>query len=102
MIELLIGIGYAAGAGALAFWWRQDARVRPWCGKIAAAALFIALTVVAGAIVRTILHRTVFMTEVHMVLLNPLFILCGAYLSFYLLASSLLASLGTERRSGIG
>lgn len=97
MIEILTAIVFAAGAGALAFWWHIDYRVRIWSDRIALVALFFALTTAAGAVIRTILHNTIFMTEVHMVLLNPFFIVSGACLSFYWIATALAGVAGIGR-----
>ncbi|KQO18002.1 hypothetical protein [Paenibacillus sp. Leaf72] len=50
---------------------------------LAAILLFATFVSIASAIARTMLRDTVFMTEIHAVLLNPVFIIGGAYLAIY-------------------
>ncbi|ANY70823.1 hypothetical protein BBD42_18515 [Paenibacillus sp. BIHB 4019] len=50
---------------------------------LAAILLFVTFVSIASAIARTMLRDTVFMTEIHAVLLNPVFIIGGAYLAIY-------------------
>ncbi|WP_338552294.1 hypothetical protein [Paenibacillus sp. KS-LC4] len=50
---------------------------------LAAILLFTTFISIASAVARTMLRDTVFMTEIHAVLLNPVFIIGGAYLAIY-------------------
>lgn len=50
---------------------------------LAAILLFTTFISIAAAIARTMLKGTVFMTEIHAVLLNPVFMIGGAYLAIY-------------------
>ncbi|MBH5317257.1 transposase [Paenibacillus sp. GSMTC-2017] len=61
-------------------------RARQLFDWVACLAIFIFSINAATAVLRTNLDGTVFMTEVHSVLMNPAFLISGAYLGIYGLA----------------
>ncbi|QAY66611.1 hypothetical protein [Paenibacillus protaetiae] len=101
MITLVTAIVLAAGSGAMVMWWLRDARAKEWCDYAAAAALFLFIMSVSGSVARTLLHGTVFLTEVHIVLLNPLFMASGAYLALYSIAAAFIYAAGSRSRTGV-
>ncbi|REK75834.1 hypothetical protein [Paenibacillus paeoniae] len=58
-------------------------RVRRGLDGLACLVTFVFFVAVSGAVMGTLLDDTVFMTEVHRVLLNPAFLISGAYLGPY-------------------
>ncbi|MFD0588379.1 hypothetical protein ACFQZE_10225 [Paenibacillus sp. GCM10027627] len=63
---------------------------------LSSAALFLFLILAGDAVTGTLLHGTVFMTEVHRVLLNPLFQLSAVYVAIYAMALSILHAWGEK------
>jgi hypothetical protein len=63
---------------------------------LAGAALVVSGTIVGAAVIRTLANDTVFMTEVHGVLLEAAFLIAGAYLGIYGVAK--LADAALSRR----
>ncbi|NBD26526.1 hypothetical protein [Paenibacillus glycinis] len=79
--------------GMLLTWLRHAYRGAKWLlDVLAAAAYLLFFSEAAHAVLRTLLDDTVFMTQVHEVLLSPLFLVSGGYLGPYGL-SLLLAQL---------
>ncbi|WP_127532646.1 hypothetical protein [Paenibacillus kobensis] len=74
-----------AVAGAIAIGWISAANeTLSRAADGAAAVSVLALGAVAGAgIIRTIRHGTLFMTEIHSVLDNPVLLISGSYLVVY-------------------
>ena len=91
----LIGFLLAAAllGGVLLTWLRHAYRGAKWLlDMLAAAAYLLFFSEAAHAVLKTLLDDTVFMTQVHEVLLSPLFLISGGYLGPYGL-SLLLAQL---------
>ncbi|CAM4185630.1 hypothetical protein FHS16_000120 [Paenibacillus endophyticus] len=83
---ILIGAALAAGTGLLVWISRQSGMASRIFDGIAVAAAFLFFVTAADALAQTLLHDTVFMTEVHRVLANPVFLTSGAYLGPYVMA----------------
>ncbi|MBO7744744.1 hypothetical protein I8J29_11085 [Paenibacillus sp. MWE-103] len=89
-MTLWVLLGTAAG-GALLAWLRLKSRGARRLLDVAAVLAYLAFFAEAAhAVMRTLLDDTVFMTQVHEVLLSPLFMAGGGYLGVY--ALSLLAA----------
>ncbi|QHT62620.1 hypothetical protein GXP70_23325 [Paenibacillus lycopersici] len=83
----------ALAGGALLTWLRAAfPAARRLLDLLGAAAYMIFFAETARAVLKTLLDDTVFMTQVHEILLRPLFLICGGYLGPYGL-SLLLAQL---------
>jgi len=83
---ILIGAALAVGAvliGGLSRMSTLVSRILDW---LAVAAIFLFFVTAADAIAQTLMDNTVFMTEVHRVLENMVFLISGAYLGPYTLA----------------
>lgn len=85
---MMIMIGAALAVGTVLIVWishmsRLASRI---FDGIAVAAVFLFFVTAADAVAETLVHDTVFMTEVHRVLKNPVFLISGAYLGPYALA----------------
>jgi ABC-type Co2+ transport system permease subunit len=89
----IIGIALAAGAAVVAVLIRYSEIAGKVLDGVAAAAFFVFALVAADVVRGTLVHDTVFMTEVHRVLLNPWFLASGMYLGPYALARLTLLSL---------
>lgn len=85
MLSVLIGIGLAAGTMLLVWGWSRSPRARMILDIAGIAAFFLFFVLTARAVIRTLADGTVFMTHVHEILLQPLFLICGAYLGPYVL-----------------
>jgi uncharacterized membrane protein (GlpM family) len=85
---MMMMIGAALAVGALLIGWgsRRSDFVSRLFDVVAAVALFIFYVAAADAVIETIAHETVFMTEVHRVFENTIFLASGAYLGPYTLA----------------
>ncbi|MEV5025954.1 hypothetical protein MRBLPE1_001468 [Paenibacillus sp. LPE1-1-1.1] len=86
MMMVMIGAALAAGTVFIAWiskWSRSACRI---FDGLAVAAAFLFFVTAADAVAGTLVHDTVFMTEVHRVFKNPVFLLSGAYLGPYALA----------------
>lgn len=82
----LTAAALASGA-ALLLWIRtMSAMARRLTDYAGLTALFAVFVLAGSSITETLLHDTVFMTEVHKFLLHPLFLIGTAYLGPYLLA----------------
>lgn len=53
-------------------------------------------TIIAFTVYDALIHDTVFMTTVHRILLNPLFVITGSYIGIYILYLLLQKSLSKE------
>ncbi|WP_337099626.1 transposase [Paenibacillus sp. YIM B09110] len=82
---LLSGIGLAAGALLLGWISGRSAGLRRLCDGLAVIAFFLFFVIASAAVATTITRDTVFMTEVHRVLINPVFLASGAYIGPYTL-----------------
>lgn len=83
MLAVLL-IGLAAGA-FLCCWARSNSRTAQIGTDIAAMLAVAGFFIPASAtIIETLADDTVFMTKVHEVLLNPVFLASGAYLGPYI------------------
>ncbi|MFD0771447.1 hypothetical protein ACFQZ1_22165 [Bacillus sp. CGMCC 1.60114] len=60
-------------------------RIRIWLDIFAYVCLYGFGTIIAFAVYDVLLQQTVFMTTIHRILLNPLFLLTGAYIGIYFL-----------------
>ncbi|EFM11572.1 conserved hypothetical protein [Paenibacillus curdlanolyticus YK9] len=81
-------IGLLAIAGAVLIGWihgmsRLAARL---ADGAAAVSLVVASSVLGAATFRTIRNDTVFMTEIHSILLSPAMLICTAYLTLHWIA----------------
>jgi hypothetical protein len=85
-MELWTGLGLVVTAAAL--WWlmRLASGWRRALDGLACAALVVLGSVAGATVARTLRNDTVFMTEVHSVLLNEWFLIAGAYLGIYMVA----------------
>ncbi|WP_138752479.1 hypothetical protein [Paenibacillus sinopodophylli] len=85
---MIILIGAALVVGTVLVVWMS--RISEVASRVldgaAALAVFLFFVTAADAVAETLLHDTIFMTEVHRVLANPIFLASGAYLGPYLLA----------------
>lgn len=81
-----MGAALAAGTGLLVWISRLSGMASRIFDGIAVVAAFLFFVTAADAVAETLLHDTVFMTEVHRVLANPVFLASGAYLGPYALA----------------
>lgn len=86
MLTIVIGAVLAI-ASLIAGWigYRSSAALRILDGA-GAIAFFLVMTIIGAAIMRTIMNGTVFMTEIYAILLNPMFLTAGSYLSVYTLS----------------
>lgn len=75
----------AAGALLMTALCRMSRRVSRICDGLAAVSFFMMFSIISAAVVRTILNDTVFMTEVHSILLNPFLLSSGAFIGVYTL-----------------
>ncbi|MCA0755355.1 hypothetical protein KP806_09855 [Paenibacillus sp. N4] len=87
---LLLGAGLAAGAAVVVWFSRRYRSAGRFLDGIAAAAAFLFFVLSAAAVRDTIVHGTVFMTEVHRIFLHPVFLASGAYLGPYVLGQMVL------------
>lgn len=83
---IIIGIALAAGAAIIGWGSRASKGASLIFDGLAVIALFLFFVIAAAAVMGTIADDTVFMTEVHKVLINPLFLASGAYLGPYTIA----------------
>ncbi|MCP1123525.1 hypothetical protein CN326_20690 [Bacillus sp. AFS018417] len=60
-------------------------RIRIWLDIFAYVCLYGFGTIIAFTVYDVLLQQTVFMTTIHRILLNPLFLLTGAYIGIYFL-----------------
>ena len=67
----------------LGIWNRGVRRAMDGLAALAYAGFF---SVTAHSVLRTLLDDTVFMTQIHEVLLSPILLLCGVYLGPYVLS----------------
>lgn len=99
---LLLGAGLAAGAAAVVWVSRRYRSAGRVLDGIAAAAAFLFFVLSATAVRDTIVHGTVFMTEVHRIFLHPVFLASGAYLGPYFLGHMVMrviSSIGEDTSS---
>lgn len=82
-MTIMIAIGLAVFSIAAAIAGGKYEKVRRGLDGLACLAAFVFFVVTASAVMKTLLDDTVFMTEVHSVLLNPSFLISGAYLGPY-------------------
>ncbi|GGF98895.1 hypothetical protein [Paenibacillus abyssi] len=70
---------------SVSIWWmkRLSGKLTFFLDALGFLALLIVFAIASASIIRTLLDNAVFMTQVHEVLLNPLFIIGGAYLGPY-------------------
>ncbi|MFF2888861.1 hypothetical protein [Paenibacillus sp. NPDC057967] len=80
---IMIAISLAVASLALTAAGGKYEKVRRWLDGLGCFAAFVFFVAVSGAVLKTLLDDTVFMTEVHSVLLNPAFLISGAYLGPY-------------------
>jgi uncharacterized membrane protein YjjB (DUF3815 family) len=85
---MMIWIGTSLLLGAFIIGWisRMNDLISRMFDAIAVVAVFVLYVTAADAVIETIAHDTVFMTEVHQVLENASFLASGAYLGPYTLA----------------
>jgi len=83
---ILIGAALAVGAVLIGWLSRMSATVSRVLDGLAVTAIFLFFVTAADAIAQTLMDDTVFMTEVHRVLKNMVFLISGAYLGPYALA----------------
>ena len=102
---LLLTVWIAAGLAissmllTLGSLWRP---VRLVVDALGLAAAFVFFVIVAVAVMKTIGDDTVFMTQVHEILLEPLFLICGAWLGPYTMMRLWLVLLRNVRTGGRG
>lgn len=82
-MEWIIGISLAIVTVVLTGCFVRWTAVRRLADGLASFALICAGAAVSGSILRVIRDDTVYMTEVHSVLLNPAFLIGGGYLLLY-------------------
>lgn len=82
-MEWIIGISLAVATVIVAWCFVRWTAVSRLADGLASLALIVAGSAVSGSILRVIRDDTVYMTEVHSVLLNPAFLIGGAYLLLY-------------------
>lgn len=80
---LMIGIALALGTVLVSWVSFVSGMASRLFDVVAVVAAFMFFVIAADAIRETIVHDTVFMTEVHEVLVNPFFLGAGAYLGPY-------------------
>ncbi|OBZ12349.1 MULTISPECIES: hypothetical protein [Bacillales] len=80
---IMIGAGLAVGSALIAWISKMSGTISRIFDGIAVAAAFLFFVVSADAVLGTIADGTLFMTEVHRVLENPVFLASGAYLGPY-------------------
>ncbi|RJE91128.1 hypothetical protein D3P07_03395 [Paenibacillus sp. 1011MAR3C5] len=80
---IMIAAGLAIVSVALAAAGGKYEKAKRGLDGLACLAAFVFFVAVSGAVLKTLLDDTVFMTEVHSVLLNPAFLISGAYLGPY-------------------
>ncbi|MGO4181622.1 hypothetical protein AB4Z45_10135 [Paenibacillus sp. MCAF9] len=96
---ILIGAALAVGAVLMGWLSRMSATVSRVLDGLAVTAIFLFFVTAADAITQTLMDDTVFMTEVHRVLENFVFLISGAYLGPYALARIALQSSAMHRRN---
>ncbi|WP_424768056.1 hypothetical protein [Paenibacillus sp. sgz302251] len=89
---MLIGSGLAVFSVIIGWSSRVSAMAGRIFDSLAAAALFVGFIIAAAAVAESVIHDTVFMTEVHRVLLNPFFLISGAYLGPYVVGKTAIPS----------
>lgn len=82
-MEIWTGLGLAATAAALWRLMRLSSGWRRAIDGLACTAAVVFGSVAGAAVARTLRNDTVFMTEVHSVLLNEWFLIAGAYMGIY-------------------
>ncbi|PWW07368.1 hypothetical protein DFQ01_102261 [Paenibacillus cellulosilyticus] len=82
-MEWTIGISLAIVTVVLIWCFVRWTAVRRLADGLASFALIVAGAAVSGSILRVIRDDTVYMTEVHSVLLNPAFLIGGGYVLLY-------------------
>jgi len=92
----IIAAGLAAASLVFAAAGGRFEKARRSLDALGCLASFVFFVAVADAVLKTLLDDTVFMTEVHRVLLNPAFLISGAYLGPY--GVSRLALLAWQRK----
>ncbi|MBD3920056.1 hypothetical protein H8B09_14925 [Paenibacillus sp. PR3] len=99
-MEWIIGISLAIATVVLISCFVRWTAVRRLADGLASFALICAGSAVSSTILRVIRDDTVYMTEVHSVLLNPAFLIGGGYLLLYatarLGANAFLSSRGSR------
>lgn len=95
---LMIGAALAVGAVIVAWSSRVNKIAKQVFDGIAVIALFVFFVIAATGVMETLVHDTVFMTEVHHVLLNPFFLASGAYLGPYAVGRAALVPASTFLR----
>ncbi|GFN30994.1 hypothetical protein [Paenibacillus xylaniclasticus] len=90
-----------AAAGAAVLGWFRTANETAARAEDGAAALSVlAVSAVAGAgIVRTVRHGTLYMTEIHSVLVSPVIWIGGSYLVVYTISRLAAALFSASERS---
>jgi hypothetical protein len=86
--SMIWAVAAALAAGTVLIrWLRHNSAKVEWISDLAGLfSFFVLFAIAAESVLETLLHHTVFMTEVHQFLLNPLFLAGGGYLGPYLLA----------------
>ncbi|MHA6485240.1 hypothetical protein ACX1C1_25445 [Paenibacillus sp. strain BS8-2] len=82
-MELWTGLGMVLSALVVFWLMRLTNEIQRLIDGLACAALVVFGTIAGAAVARTLANDTVFMTEVHSVLLNWAFLIAGAYLGIY-------------------
>ncbi|NIK76060.1 hypothetical protein FHS15_001167 [Paenibacillus castaneae] len=82
---IMIGAVLAIGAAIIGWASYASKMASRLFNAAAVVALFLLFVILAEAVMKTITHDTVFMTEVHRILLNPVFLASGSYLGPYTL-----------------
>jgi len=95
-MTIVAGLLIAAMSLLLASLCRMSRRMRKLCDSLAAIGFFVMFTVISAAVARTIWNGTVFMTEVHSILVNPFLLVSGAFVGAYTVAK-LIEAVFSER-----
>lgn len=85
---MMIWIGIILAGAAILIGWAGHAssKFMRLLDGIAVVALFLFMAISAAGIVQTIADDTVFMTAIHALFLNPVFLAAGGYIFVYTLA----------------
>ena len=82
-MEMVMGLSLMGSAAVLCWIMGRGAGFRRAIDGLACAALIVFGTIAGSAVARTLVNDTVFMTEVHGVLLKEEFLAAGSYLGVY-------------------
>lgn len=98
---IMVALLLAAGSALICWGSEISPLVSRICDAAAVIAVFAFYVITASAITTTIANDTVFMTEIHRIIVNPVLLASGAYLGPYVLGKMALALLSRSRQANV-